>query len=54
MNKNKDSLNVNCRELNEVRPTIDNTIKKKDKTTFQLRLASISKKLNLCLLINYK
>ena len=54
MNKSKDTSGNNYRELTEVKPTIGNSIEKSDKTTFQRRLTLISKKLNLCLLVNYK
>ena len=54
MNKNKDRINDNYREPAEVKPTSDNSINKKDKTIFHEHLSSISKKLNLYLLVSYK
>lgn len=54
MSKGTEPLNVSHRKLIEEKVTITNRRNKEDKTTFQQRLASISKKLNLCLLVNYK
>jgi len=54
MNKSAGSLIAIKTVLTKENTIIDNSIKNTNTITFQQRLASISKKLNLCLLVNYK
>ncbi len=54
MNKSTGSLSTRNIEIIKENTVIDKSIKNTNTMTFQQRLASISKKLNLCLLVNYK
>ncbi|NQZ89955.1 MAG: hypothetical protein HRT54_20485 [Colwellia sp.] len=54
MNKSTGSLNTRKTAIIKEKTIVDKSIKNTNTMTFQQRLASISKKLNLCLLVNYK
>ncbi len=54
MNKSTGRLTARKTAITKENTIIDNSIKNTNTITFQQRLASISKKLNLYLLVNYK
>jgi hypothetical protein len=54
MNNKTNTLNIDNKEVISSKANIENNKNKSKPTIIQRRLAIISKKLNLCVLVNYK